>query len=170
MGTVIQRLIADFPVELQVDTATGMVMPATHYGEIIQPNNASLYNLAQQVQGYLTSRLREFGGIRGLERFITGAGNQEGFDRLVDLLNNININPRTGERLIQGEESPQNFANFNMTGVNSTALERIASVYVNYFDSIDNEQEMKMTQEMVDLAEQARLNDLDKWAKMLRDL
>ena len=170
MGTVIQRLIADFPVELQVDTATGMVMPATRYGDIIQPNNASLYNLAQQVQGYLTSRLREFGGIQGLERFMNNAGTQEGFDRLVDLLNNININPRTGERLIQGEEAPENFANFSMTGVNSTALERIASVYVNYFDSIDNEQEMKMTQEMVDLAEQARLNDLDIVSEVMANM
>jgi len=147
-----------------------MVMPATRTGEIIQPNNASLYNLAQQVQGYLTSRLKEFGGIRGLETFMNNAGTQEGFDRLVDLLNDININPRTGERLRQGEEVPQNFANFSMTGMNSTALERIASVYVNYFESADNEAEMKMTAEDEDLAEQARLNDLDIVSQVMANM
>ena len=170
MGTVIQRLIADFPVELQVDTATGMVMPSTNVGEIIQPNNPSLYNLAQQVQAYITIRLKAFGGIRGLERFMSNTGSQEEFGQLIDLLNNVNVNPRTGERLRQGEEVPQNFANFNMTGMNSTALERIASVYVNYFESRENEAEMKMTEEEDELAEQARLNDLDIVSQVMANM
>jgi hypothetical protein len=54
--------------------------------------------------------------------------------------------------------------------MNSTALERIASVYVNYFDSIDNEQEMKMTAEDEDLAEQARLNDLDIVSQVMANM
>jgi len=169
MGATIARLIRQVPVELQLDTATGMVMPSTNYGEIITPDPASLYNMGQRMERFMTAALERMGGIEGLQDILDNydeADQQEWLDYFA----NIVINPRTGQQVMTtDEETATSFANFGFDGNQSSALERISAVYIEYFRGLDR-LEQGLSKEDEGLEDVALNQDLDIIGQVLANM
>ncbi len=172
IASIVQRGIRQFPVELQKDIGGGGVIPSTNYGEIITPDPASLSNTGLILQRFITGIIIDnVGGLEGLQDILELGDLNPRQQREFERLFNVVINPRTGAATRRtDEETATNFVNFAFNGLQSASLERISTLYLDFFRGLERRREGGMSKEDADLEEGAEGRDLDNITLILRNM